>query len=62
MPSGLNPYAAGRRRYLGPGNAPNRGPTANMAGYVARDKQAEVRREAQNRAQAEMYRRFSRKV
>lgn len=61
MATKTNPYATGRRRYMGPGRAPNVGATANRMGYVARDRQQEVKSDAQQRAYGEMYRRYARR-
>lgn len=52
MGTTINPYAAGRRRYLGGVRAPNTGAVANKTGYNKRD----LRREAQQRAFAERLR------
>ena len=42
--SKANTYALGNRIYNGISTAPNTGPTANMGGYLERDKKANVKR------------------
>lgn len=58
MGTPINSYAAGSRRYLGSGRAPNVGATANKSGYNSRD----LRREAQQRAFAERLQKLRPKI
>jgi hypothetical protein len=51
----INPYSAGKRVYSGGVRAPNTGAVANKTGYLQRD----IKREAQQRALADRYKRFS---
>lgn len=48
---GFNSFAAGNKRYGAGGIAPNVGPVANKAGYVARDRKYDAYTEALRRTQ-----------